>query len=330
MKFRTEYKPTPLHPCELFPRDADKRNKSLVLTPEKPVVMLGSCFSDHIAKKMRECLWHAENPCGTLYNPVSIAKAVNIAVHNDIEKIGDSLFEYDSKWHSWLFDSRCTGTSREEAFEKSMACISGLQGMLDKCQAITVTFGTPWVYILKSGEITVSNCHKVSQNAFSKRRLGIDEITDLWTECIRDLRMRFGTKPVIFTVSPVRYLKESFAGNSALKAVLILAVERLCNNIADCHYFPAYEIMNDDLRDYRFYDRDLVHPSSQGVEYVWEKFCESYIDSEGACTLKEGKALLKQLDHRSICATQSEQKEFREETHRKLCEFKKRHPEMLM
>lgn len=291
MKFRTEYQ---------------AKKSTLTLDPDIPVLMLGSCFADNMATRMRSCLWDASNPFGTLYNPASIAHAIT-ATDREIE---ESVFETDGLVKSWLFDSRIMSetakdtiqsftTRREEFFEK-----------LKTAQALFVTFGTSWVYELMSKPgYVVANCHKMPPSMFCRRRLSVGEIVCLWRETIEMLREVNPELELVFTVSPVRHLKDGFEGNTRSKAVLQLSVEEICGSVEKCSYFPAYEILNDDLRDYRYYNTDLVHPSAEGVEYIWEKFRETYIDASGEASLREGERLVKAAAHRPLPSAVTEPSE---------------------
>lgn len=289
MRFRTEYRPQPA---------------PLRLSPDHPIVLLGSCFSQNIATKMNECEWVAFNGVGTLYNPLSIAKVLDLLLFDEdfTTTARDSLFfAPDSLVHSWLFDTHFSRTSADECMAAIENCRNTLVSTLSQAEAIIVTFGTAWCYFL-AGECKrlVANCHKMPQNLFERRRVTIKEITETWTLFCQKLRGRFPNLSVIFTVSPVRHMKDGFEGNARSKATLLLAVEEICSRYDFCHYFPAYEILTDDLRDYRFYASDLVHPSESAVEYVWEIFKSTFLDPESDEILKEGNRRYKALHHRSI------------------------------
>lgn len=315
MKFRTEY--------------GVKRGE-FVVDPSKPVVLLGSCFADNIAARMRGCLWESENPLGTLYNPLSIATALEVALETNsisgefkgavrgCERFEESLFETGGMWRSWLFDSKLSAENVEDVRYAFVERSKAIDALLSNAEVMFVTFGTSWCYYLtetakytsKGAENSkedreptkylVANCHKQPAGMFERRRLSVDEIVEVWKGLIAKLKERYPQLRIVFTVSPVRHLKDGFEGNARSKAILLLATEELCNNVEDCYYFPAYEIVNDDLRDYRFYASDLVHPSEEAVEYIWEIFKDTYLDSKGLQRLKEGEAIRKGLEHRPL------------------------------
>lgn len=324
MRFRTEYV---------------VKRAPFVIDPSKPTVLLGSCFADNIVGRMRSCLWKTENPLGTLYNPLSIATALEAALETayevedkrnvSIEKRGikevnvwdalavieeksigelkgcrrfeESLFEAGDMWRSWLFDSKLSAECVEDVRFAFVEKSRRLHSLLSKAEVMFVTFGTSWCYYLSGNNgYLVANCHKQPATMFERRRLSVGEIVKVWKDLIGKLKERYPQLRIVFTVSPVRHLKDGFEGNARSKAILLLATEELCTSVEGCSYFPAYEIVNDDLRDYRFYASDLVHPSEEAVEYIWEMFKETYIDNKGLQRLKEGEAIRKGLEHRPL------------------------------
>ena len=325
MKFRTEYVAT---------------RSTLTLSPDLPVVLLGSCFAENIAGRMRSCLWDASNPLGTLYNPLSIEKALGTLLfssHPGME-FYESVFRGGGRFHSWLFDSRISADNRDDCMAAFLERKESLEALLAKAQALFVTFGTSWCYYLADRkDYVVANCHKQPAAMFVRSRAGIREIVERWEALANQLKTRFPQLQIVFTVSPVRHLKDGFAGNSHSKAVLLLATEELCSRLDFCHYFPAYEIVNDDLRDYRFYASDLVHPSDEGVEYIWENFRATYMDSEGELILKEGEKILKAWMHRPLpsatrrvsAETAAEEEMRRREIQLRHAAFKALHPGVL-
>lgn len=288
MKFRTEYKATP---------------SILKLNPTCPVVLVGSCFAANIATKMNECMWDAFNGVGTLYNPMSIAKVLELLVlaKDYMSEIDTSLFEAHGKMHSWLFDSHFSAGSKERLIKEIQDSRTGLLSSLQQAQALVVTFGTSWCYELAERvDYIVANCHKMPAKIFRRKRMSVEEISTLWINLCKLLLQKYPELNIIFTVSPVRHLKDGFEGNTLSKATLHLAVEKICADLERCYYFPAYELVCDDLRDYRFYASDLVHPSDSAIEYIWEVFCDTFLDDFGKNKIKEGSKRFKALNHRPI------------------------------
>lgn len=290
MKFRTEI---------------SLRKPPFNLTPETPALLLGSCFAANIGAKMNEA-WSAPvaiNPCGVLYNPTSIGILVHFALMHRTQRraiLESSLTTREGRWVSWFMDSKTSGATEEECVEKAMENLDLLEKALEESEVMAVTFGTSWVWMLGHTDRAVGNCHKHPQSEFVRTRLQISHIYDLWQNLITLIRERNPKMKFIFTVSPVRYLSDGFDENSRLKAVLLLACEQLSKSLKSVDYFPAYEIINDDLRDYRFYADDLKHPSSQAIDYVWEKFCEYYLTKKDRDVVAENLKKAASLRHRPI------------------------------
>lgn len=286
MKFRTPFE---AQPCIVR------------LTPAQPVVMLGSCFSDNLSARMREGLWRVENPLGVLYNPVSISRALQLML-SDIglaEKCDATIFESYGVFHSWLFDSGVSAVERKLVLSELKTKSARLHSLLENACGLFVTFGTAKVwYLQEKADYPVGNCHKQPAEMFATSRLSVEDILEEWRPLIRRLGQDYPGLPVVFTVSPVRYLRDGFEENARSKATLLLAIEQLCKEFGNCHYFPAYEIYNDDLRDYRFYASDLVHPSPEGIDYIWEKFKETFLGEEELQILKSGRDIVRRYFHR--------------------------------
>lgn len=289
MKFRTEYEAQPA---------------GFRLDPGKPVLLVGSCFTDNISQRMQACGWKAQNPFGVLFNPLSIAVAIRYALAAEAERqnpIKHSIFECTGVYHSWLCSSKKSGSSPEAVIRNINDSLISFRDTIKNCEALFVTFGTAWCYFLADQpDYVVANCHKQPQQIFTRRRAGIDEIVEIWRPLLESLRTFNPDLKIIFTVSPVRHLKDGFEGNARSKATLLLAVEKLCYMFGFCHYFPAFEVVNDDLRDYRFYASDLTHPSEQAVEYIWEKFLDTFIDNSGRELLRIGEKAMRRANHRPI------------------------------
>lgn len=234
------------------------------------ILSLGSCFADSVAAKMREYyLRVVSNPFGTLYNPLSLAQMIQ----GDGEQ---NLVFHDGLYHSLEHHSSFSFEDKDEALRTISYGEWVMRDVWKASTVVLVTFGTAWVYEYE-GRV-VANCHKLPASFFTRRRLTVDEIVEAWTPVLEAYR----DKHFIFTVSPIRHLKDGLHENQVSKAALFLAVEQLTARGAD--YFPSYEIVQDELRDYRFYAEDMVHPSPAAVSYIWERFVETYMD---AATVQE-------------------------------------------
>ena len=254
--------------------------------------MLGSCFSDEIGAQMQQRYLHVTcNPFGTLYNPLSIANAINYK--SQITNYELPLVEYDGLWHSMAHHGSFSRPTKEEAEEAVRNSIETMQKALAEATVVIVTFGTAWIYELQPtslpfkegsgvGSFIVANCHKMPDSWFTRRRLSVEEIVAAW----RPILEQYHDKHWIFTVSPIRHIKDGLHENQLSKATLLMAVEELRNteyrvqNTDRITYFPSYEIVLDELRDYRFYADDLVHPSSMAVQYIWERFVDTFCTNQ--------------------------------------------------
>ena len=233
---------------------------------EDSILMTGSCFADSIGEQMMQRNLHVTcNPFGTLYNPLSIAQALTMT---DMPE----LIEHDGLWHSMAHHGSFSRADRNEAEQAIRASIETMQKALREATVVIVTFGTAWVYEWK-GERVVGNCHKLPETNFTRRRLSAEEIVAAW----KPLLERYSDKHWVFTVSPIRHIKDGLHENQLSKATLLQAVEKLTGEAGlTADYFASFEIMLDELRDYRFYADDLVHPSSLAVNYIWERFVDTF------------------------------------------------------
>lgn len=318
MRFRTEIK-------------AEKGD--VQLEPFREVMMIGSCFADNIAARMRQTLWPSYNPFGMLYNPLSIHKTLEnlllMPEQDALDFFNDSVFCADGVYYSWMFDSRMIGDSSEELILKYGNLRHEVHEHMDHIRTVFVTFGTAWCYALEDGYDDefkslglVANCHKQPARLFRRFRLTTDEICSYWIYLINGLSHFYPDLRFVFTVSPVRHLKDGIHENTLSKAILHLAIEELCNQYPNCSYFPAFELLNDDLRDYRFYASDMAHPSEQAVEYIWEHFQQTFMSDATRQAVTEGERLYKRLNHRPI--TGRPDSAFQSETDRLLTAFRRK------
>lgn len=308
-----------------------KAEKSVIqLESFREVMMIGSCFADNIAARMRQTLWPAYNPFGMLYNPLSIHKILeNLLLMPEEDAVTffeDSVFRTDGMYFSWMFDSRMHGRSREELILKYNDMRHEVREHFSHIDTVFVTFGTAWCYALEEGYDeefkslnVVANCHKQPARLFRRFRLTQDEICSYWIYLIDGLHHFYPDLRFVFTVSPVRHLKDGIHENTLSKAILHLAIEQLCRQHKSCCYFPAFELLNDDLRDYRFYATDMAHPSDQAVEYIWEHFQQTFMSDATRQAVAEGEKLYKRLNHRPI--TGHPDPAFQSETARLLTSF---------
>lgn len=267
------------------------------------MMLIGSCFSDNIGAKLAGAMMNVDvNPFGTIYNPMSIAAAIDRIIDNEpIE--GRDLFSANGVWNSYNFHSRFSMPDKAMAIEHMNSRISSAHTHLAHCQTLVVTLGTAIVYRLKTTGQVVANCHKVPQHEFSRKMESVETVTTVLQGMVERLHEFNPELRVVFTVSPIRHIADGLDTNSLSKATLRVAVANVCRTHKQCTtYFPAYEIMLDDLRDYRFYATDMVHPSEVAVEYIWQAFQATYFDDHSAQAIARCERVAKRLRHRPMSA----------------------------
>ncbi len=306
-KFRTEVK------LKASPRKISHKDCLLAL---------GSCFAVHIGRKLQDYKFDVLlNPFGTLFNPLSIFKLVNQAVYKGLmESMG--IVETQGVFHHFDLHSDLSSIDRETLLHNANEKIMELHGRLSTTSVIIYTFGTAIVYELKeTGEI-VANCHKVPAGKFNRRVLEVEEIVHGFKTNFDLIRSVNKAARVILTVSPVRHQKESFQQNSVSKSILRLACEKIVAQYEGVEYFPAYEIMLDELRDYRFYADDMLHPNNMAIDYIWQKFMEVYFDGETIKFIQDWEKIRKALAHRPFNPRSTEHQAFVRKTIQQLEQFK--------
>lgn len=238
------------------------------------LAFLGSCFATNMATKAREFGFSVgDNPNGIIFNPISLALALKGVLLNTPIIPYEAQKEFISFEHHGSFRT----ADREAFFEQIEAERSKFKVLLDEAKVLFVTFGTAGVFEHLPSNTLVANCHRLPTQDFNRRMLSIEEIVGLWSELLDLLREAYPQLQVVFTVSPVRYKNLGAHGNQLSKARLLLAQESLIQKHPNTHYFPAYEIILDELRDYRFYQGNLAQVSEEAVEYVWGKLVGSFL-----------------------------------------------------
>jgi hypothetical protein len=254
-----------------------------------------------------------------------MARQLEILLNGQLFQNEDLVF-HEGLWHSWLHHSRFSGTDPGQVLRTINGEVSAAAEFLRKAQMLVLTFGTAGVYQLVADNRIVSNCHKLPASLFYTSRPGPEELADRWIPLIQSLHAENPDLRICLTVSPVRYLKEGPLGNQLSKSTLFLLIDRLLREFPFVRYFPSYELFMDDLRDYRFYDDDLMHPGSQGVAYIWEKFSTACMDPASRKTAEEIESVLRSLNHRPSGHLTGEHGRFLEQLKLQLENLQKRFP----
>lgn len=292
------------------------------ITYNDQVMFIGSCFASSIGSQMEMGRIPVMiNPAGTVFNPVSVCNTLD-TITNEKQFLLEDLHFYDGTWLSFYhytdFSSDDPSTVLEKINRKSKEAFD----FLKQTRFLFVTLGTSRVYKLKKSDLIVSNCHKIPSEQFESKMLTVDEIVTLWTRQLDKLHLLFPHLHVVFTISPVRHWKDGAHGNQVSKSVLFVAVEELLKHDVSSGYFPAYELVMDDLRDYRFYKDDMLHPSTSAVNYIWEAFAGCYLDSNTISTWKEVVKITKAFNHRINTNSESKRVYFAERVLKQISDIK--------
>ena len=270
------------------------------------LLFVGSCFAAEIGTKLKSLRFDIlVNPFGVLYNPASIARSLErIESGRPFEAV--ELIKSGDIYKSFMHGSEFAAMSEKDFLDKNNAILEKASGHFNESEWISISLGTSWFYREKSNGNIVSNCHKLPPSCFYREVLSVEEIVSVLSPVIE----RYPGKSWIFTVSPIRHWKDGAHGNQLSKARLLLAIESLSEKFGNVYYFPAYELMMDELRDYRFYASDMLHPSSLAIEYIWDKFEEFVIDSGCDSRMQKVAALNAMYNHKPIFPESEEYKLF--------------------
>ena len=275
-----------------FKLTLDAQASNLQIGYQDKILLIGSCFTENIGAKMQKHLFEVkENPHGILFNPVSVVNAIRDYIDCK-QYITDDLFELNELYNSWHHHTRFSDLTKSAALEKINNAIIDAHQFLKEANQLVITLGSAWLYCLtemapSSKGLVVANNHKAPANWFEKNLMNAASLHSLLTNMVLDIQKFNPAIQIIFTISPVRHLREGLVENNRSKAVLIQAVHDTIASTQSTYYFPAYEYVIDDLRDYRFYAEDLVHPNYAATQYVWEKWVESFYDHNTQQIMKQ-------------------------------------------
>tara|TARA_R110000787_G_scaffold70646_15_gene157107 strand:+ start:2875 stop:3825 length:951 start_codon:yes stop_codon:yes gene_type:complete len=292
------------------------------------VLLLGSCFSENIGEKFKYFKFQSnQNPFGILFHPKAIETFITNAI-NLKEYTEEDVFFLNERWHCFDAHSQMSSTSKDDLLQNLNKAIESTNKQILSVSHIVITLGTSWAYRFIESDLFVANCHKVPQKKFIKELLSIEEITESLASIIALIRDINQNMNFLFTVSPVRHLKDGFAENQLSKSYLISAIHKIIEPREKVFYFPSYEIMMDELRDYRFYNEDMIHPSKTAVNYIWERFSENWISDEANVTLEEVAQIQKDLHHKPFNSKSEEHKKFLAAIQKKMDQLQKKHSEI--
>jgi hypothetical protein len=278
---------------EVNPASAEQK-----ISYQDNVLLIGSCFSENIGSKFAHFGFNSlTNPFGVVFNPVSIASLLQRMLDNKLFVEEDFQFD-QGRWFCFETHGDIAALTKEECLQKHNEVLTLAFEFLKKTNRLIITLGSAWVYEhIETGNL-VANCHKVPNTQFRKRLLSIEEVVGSFNKLIKNLKLETSNVQLTFTLSPVRHWKDGVVENQRSKSLLHLAIQQLVEECESASYFPAYEIMMDDLRDYRFYKEDMLHPNQQAVDYIWEKFKNSSIDESCSALMGRVDKARSSLAHR--------------------------------
>ena len=281
------------------------------------LMFIGSCFSENIGTYFERHLFRTDlnNPFGILFNPASIAKAVRRLL-SETPYSDNDLFLHNGVWNSYDHHSDFSDTEKEKCLAKMNDKLKESSQFLKNATILFITFGTAWIYRQKANGEIVSNCHKMPANTFLREKLSVQDIVNEYTDLFHTFPFSDKKTRVIFTVSPVRHTKDGLHENQLSKATLLLAIDELQKRFDFVEYFPSYEMLLDDLRDYRFYNEDMVHPNNTAIKYLTEKL-SSYFSEETKMLMNEAEQITSAESHRPFNPQSNEYQNFISSIHEK-------------
>ncbi|MBA4275383.1 GSCFA domain-containing protein [Flavobacterium sp.] len=296
------------------------------------IVSLGSCFAENMAEKLDYFKFQNTcNPFGIIFNPVAIEKMIHRMVNQSFYTEKD-IFFHNERWHCFEVHSDLSNANKQELITNLNAILVATKLQLQAASHIIITYGTSWVYRNVESNAVVANCHKVPQKQFIKEILSVETIKKSMQNTLDLIQKINPNVNFIFTVSPVRHLKDGFVENQLSKAHLISAIyqilqSEICNQ-KSAIYFPSYEIMMDELRDYRFYAADMIHPNQIAIDYIWQRFSETSIDYESQLIMQEIGTIQKGFSHRPFNPESESHQQFLSKLQDKIAKLQKQFPQI--
>ncbi|MBU3821792.1 GSCFA domain-containing protein [Flavobacteriaceae bacterium XHP0103] len=289
-----------------------KKHSENPISYESNILLLGSCFVENIGGKLDYYKFqNLQNPFGILFNPIAIETLVLNAVSGK-KYSGSDTFLHNEQWHSFEAHSKLSHASKEKLLSNLNNQINLMALQLNSASHIVITLGTAWVYRHIETSKIVANCHKVPQKAFLKELLTVEAVSQSLESILKAIRSVNTKASVIFTVSPVRHIKDGFVENTQSKSHLITAIHQFLNSNSNVFYFPSFEIMMDELRDYRFYTEDMLHPNQTAINYIWEKFKSVWISEQAFKTMDSVEIVQKGMTHKPFNPNSEAHKTFLE------------------
>ena len=291
------------------------------------LLFLGSCFADEVGGICRGLGFDAMvNPFGVLYNPASITQSVERLSSGSLFTSDDVIMVGEGQYCTFSHNTAFWNATEEALLQQVNQSLAEAHAHFLGSKWVVISLGTSWVFRNKATQEVVSNCHKLPAYQFERQFLSVEQSSQYLSEIVQ----QHPQKQFIFTVSPLRHLKDGLHENQLSKAALLLAVDQVCKQFENAHYFPAYEILLDELRDYRFYKEDMVHPTEQAVRYIWERFADFAIDPNEKLAMKAAAELKQMLQHRPLFPESEAYKKFELQKEKKISELNSNYPKIVL
>lgn len=292
-------------------------------------LFLGSCFAENIGAELQKTkIPTIINPTGIHYNPISLANSIKQAININLLSSED-MFYANGLWNNYNFHSRFSKPDIQDSFKCINEAINYLHDYLNSLDYIFISFGSSYIYYNKSTNQPVSNCHKMPSSNFEKKLVKSSLLVPVWIDLINDLKKINSKLKIIFTLSPIRHLGDGLSYNQYSKSNLYITIMEILESFSASnfvYYFPAYELLLDDLRDYRFYDDDMLHPSSQAIQYIYNFFSSAFFSEETRQIIQQLTTIQKSLSHKPFCVTSDSYEKFLQSTQQLINNFRLKYP----
>lgn len=309
-----------------FRKKVEVSKSQFKINHQTKMVVFGSCFAENIGKHFLENKFLVNvNPFGVLYNPASILQSIELLRSNRCF-LPEDIFQNQGVFRTYHHHSQFSDTDKDVFLKNINDSREKASNDLQEADVLLITFGTAYVFSLKDSDEVVANCHKQASSMFHRKRLSVDEIVASWTKIVSDSLDLNPDLKILFTVSPIRHWKDGAHNNQLSKSILLLAIDELMSRFSNLYYFPSYEIVLDELRDYRFYADDMIHPNDFAIRYIWSIFEDAYFDDETKKLNIEWQKISKAISHRPFNDDTEEHKHFLKQTLLKLQSLRINHP----
>jgi hypothetical protein len=299
---------------------------SVDLSYETPLIMLGSCFTENIGARLQSLhLPVLTNPFGIVYNPISMSKNINYLMTNETFSEKD-IFQQGDMWHSWQHHSRFSSPEKVEILRGINDELTTARNHFVKTKTLILTLGTANIFVEKKSNQVVNNCHKAPPQYFEKKRLSVSDVVSSFKTVFEKVLSQNADFQIVITVSPIRHLRDGLIENNRSKAVLLLACAELSDLFLNVHYFPAYELVIDDLRDYRFFAPDMMHPTDQAIDYIWQHFTDTFFTEKTKIMTEEVHKINLMKQHRPLHPNTEGYQQFVNQLQQKVDNLKNKYP----